>query len=350
MANPGQFFRSYLISYLFWFALALGSFVLLLIHHLTHGIWGVAAHPAFKSAAQTLPLFAVLFIPILFGLKFLYPWAIPEEVMKDSLLQHKSEYLNASFFSIRTGVYFFIWLGLLFAFFQSTKKLSSGTSFTKFLSGLGIILCGLAATFASVDWMMSLEPHWFSSMYGVSFAAGHILAALAFAIIITWNISKHSPFSKTITPQHFHDLGNLLLAFVMFWTYVNFSQFLIIWSGNLPEDHLWYHHRLKGGWGFVGIALVLFHFFLPFLALLFRSTKRKGWMVSIVAATILIMRWVDYFWLVVPPFSPQGPYIHWLDLITLLGIGGIWFGIFSFCLKRNLPSDEYREHYGASHD
>jgi hypothetical protein len=191
----------------------------------------------------------------------------------------------------------------------------------------------LTATFSSVDWMMSLEPHWFSTMYGILVIIGQLLATLSFAVVVIVLLADVPPLSEVLTAAHFHDLGNLLLAFVMLWAYMNISQFLIIWSGNLPEEIPWYIHRTQGGWGWLALVVIIFFFTLPFLLLLSRQIKRQPQLLARVAAALLVMHAVDLCWFVVPAFQPAGIVLHWLDIMTLPGIGGIWLGVFIWQLK-----------------
>jgi hypothetical protein len=333
-----QFFRSYLLAYLFWIGIALGSLAIVMLHHLVGGAWGSVIRRLLESGTQTLPLMALLFAPLLFGLQDLYIWARPQEVLADELLRHKSPYLNVPFFVTRTALYFAAWIGAAYLLNKwSLEHDRAGepavTRRLRFLSGPGLVLYGLTVTFASIDWVMSLEPHWLSTIYGILFIVGQGLATLAFVIIVLSLLADREPLSKVISASHFHDLGNLLLAFVMLWTYIAFSQYLIIWSGNLPEEIPWILHRTTGGWEWIGLLLVPFHFVLPFLLLLSRDTKRKARMLFKVALLIFLMRLVDLFWLVAPAFHPSGLSLHWMDLAATIGVGGIWIAVFVWQLK-----------------
>lgn len=337
--SPAQFFRSYLVAYLFWIGIALGSIAIVMLHHLTGGAWGFVIRRLLESGTRTLPVMAGLFVPLLFGLPDLYIWARPEEVAGNEILQHKSLYLNIPFFVIRTIIYFAAWIGVGYllskwSLEQDRTAEPSPTHRLQSLSGPGLLVYGLTMTFASIDWVMSLEPEWFSTIFGISFMVGQVLASLAFMIVVAILLADREPLSDVVSPAHFHDLGNLLLAFVMLWAYMAFVQFLIIWSGNLPEEISWYLHRMKGGWEWVGVFLILFHFAVPFLLLLSRGTKRRIRMLSTVAAMIFCMRLVDLFWLVTPAFHPKGLRLHWMDLVAPIGVGGIWIGVFVWQLKR----------------
>ena len=334
-----QFLRSYLLAYLFWTGIALGSLAILLLHHLVGGEWGFVIRRALESGTRTLPLMALLFLPVLFGIQDVYIWARPEVVAADEMLQHKSHYLNSPFFLFRAAVYFAIWIGIAYFLnrWSAEQDRTADPSFARrlqLLSGPGLLLYGLTVTFAFVDWVMSLEPHWYSTVYGVMFMVGQALGGLAFVIAVTALLAKRKPLSEVIAPRHFHDLGNLLLAFVMLWAYIAFSQYLIIWSGNLPEEISWYLSRSSGGWQWVALALFLFHFCLPFLVLLSRGAKRRVEILAGVAVAMMLMRLVDLFWLVAPAFHPAQLRIHWMDLVAPIGVGGIWVAVFVWQLGK----------------
>ena len=353
--NPEQFFRSYLLAYLFWIGIALGCFAIVMLHHLVGGAWGFVIRRLLESGTRTLPLMAVLFLPLLLGLHDLYHWAHPAEVAGDKILQHKSLYLNIPFFLARAGMYFAVWIAVTYLLNKwSLTQDRTGEAFLtrrlQFLSGPGLVLYVLTVTFASIDWVMSLEPHWFSTIYGIMFVVGQALAALAFVTAVAVLLADREPLSQVISSAHFHDLGNLLLAFVVLWAYVAFSQYLITWSANLAEEITWYLHRTKGGWAWIGLFLILFHFILPFLLLLSRDTKRRTRMLLIVASTVICMRLVDLFWLVMPAFHPAGFSVHWMDLVAPIGVGGIWVAVFVWQLKRGallpLHDPRLREAFG----
>ena len=338
--SPGRFFQAYLFGYLLWIGIALGCLALLMLHHLVSGRWGFVVQRLLEAGVRTLPLLAVLFVPLLFGLGHLYAWARPDAVAADELLRHKQAYLNATGFFARAVVYFAVWVGLgtLLTMLSNRQDQGEGaaalTLRMKVVSGPGLAFHGLAVTFAAIDWAMSLEPQWFSSIYGVVFLVGQGLAALAFVIVVAALLAKREPLRTVIGPQQFHDLGNLLLAFVMLWAYIAFSQFLIIWSGNLPEEIPWYLNRMAGGWQGLALILVVFHFAAPFLVLLSRSTKRRANVLLIVASGLLLMRFIDLFWLIAPAFHPGRLTIHWLDFATPVGLGGIWLASFLSNVKR----------------
>jgi hypothetical protein len=294
--SPDQFFRSYLFAYVFWIGLALGSLAITLLHHLSGGRWGAVIRRVLESGTRTFPLLALLFLPLIPGIRALYLWSDQKKVAADHILQQKSAYLNVPFFLGRTALYFAVWLILAYFLNKWSRQEDQGSTATlqsrfQFLGGIGLLLYGLTATFASVDWMMSLEPHWFSTIYGLLVITGQVLSAFAFVIAVASILMQHSPLSEKLTSTLFHDLGKLMFAFVMVWAYLAFSQFLIIWSGNLPEEIPWYKHRLTHGWQILGLFIVIFHFALPFLLLLSRDLKKNPRLLSMIAVGVLFMRW-----------------------------------------------------------
>ncbi len=330
---PDQFFRSYLMGFLYWFGIALGSMAILMIHHIAGGAWGAVIRRVLESAIGTIPLLALLFVPIALGVHHLFEWSHADVVAKDAVLQSKSAYLNVPFFLIRAVFYFAVWIAIATLFRRwSVEQDQSGdpriTVRMEMLSRGGLVLYGLTVTFAAVDWVMSLEPHWFSTVYGLLVMAGQGLAAFAFSIALAVLLSRQESVARYFGPSQFHDLGNLMLAFTMIWAYLSFSQLLIIWSGNLPEETTWYLTRSQGGWRAVGYALLFLHFAVPFAVLLSRRLKRTASKLVVVALWMLAMRFVDLHWLVQPSFSPQSALPHWLDFTAVVGIGGLWIWFF----------------------
>ncbi len=323
--NVIQFFRSYLIAYLFWIGVALGCMAILMLHHMVGGTWGFAIRRLLESGTKTLPLMAALFIPLPFGLTQLYKWAAE----KNSLSGFKALYLNTSFFYGRTAAYFAAWI-ILAHFLSKWSQDQDETGETgltwrlQSLSGPGLLVYGLTVTFASVDWVMSLEPRWFSTIYGMIFMVTQALAAMAFVTVVVTMLADRKPLSDIISPMLLNDFGNLLLTFTMLWAYLSYSQYVIIWSGNLQDEVPWYVTRAHGGWAWVALFLIVFHFAVPFLLLLSRTVKRRREVLAVVAAGLVVMSLVDVFWLTAPVFDPAGPEFHWMDWLAVIGIGGIW--------------------------
>lgn len=336
-ARP-QFFHAYLISYLFFLGLALGSMAILMIQYITGGAWGAVIRRLLESATRTLPLMALLFLPIALGLTDLYEWARPEHVAHDPILQHKSLYLNVPFFLGRAVFYFAAWITTAYflnrwSYEQDAAADPRLTRRLEMMSRGGLLLYALTMTFASMDWGMSLEPHWFSTLYGVMFMGGQGLSTFAFMIPMAALLADRQPFARIISPAQFHDLGKLMLAFVMLWAYFALSQYLIIWSANLPEEIPWYLARTKNGWQWVALVLVIVHFALPFLVLLSRDIKRHARAVAVVALILIFARFVDLFWLLRPAVAPEGFAIHWLDPAAAAAVGGMWMWLFVSQLK-----------------
>jgi hypothetical protein len=300
---------------------------------------------------------AIFVLPLLFGLRTLYSWADPEKVKLDSMLQYKAPYLNVHFFIVRTAIYFVVWM--VMAYFlnkwsreqdetakpELTRRLQS-------LSGPGLVIFGLTVTYASVDWVMSLEPHWFSTIYGMIFMVTEGLAAMSIVTVAVILLSSHKPFADLLSKRVLNDYGNLLLTFTMLWAYLSFSQYLIIWSGNLQDEIPWYVSRASGGWAWVALALVIFHFAVPFLLLLSRFVTRRTRWLGVVAAIQIVMSVVDIFWLTVPAYERSGPQFHWMDWVAILGIGGIWFWRFMGNLKSRplLPLHDPRMEVVGQHE
>ncbi|HUJ31869.1 MAG TPA: hypothetical protein VLY23_11360 [Candidatus Acidoferrum sp.] len=335
-----QFFRSYLFAFVYWISIPLGCVAILMMHHLTGGWWGYPIRRLLEAGSRTFALMALLFVPLFFGLSRLYPWAGPlENVMKDSVLAYKRPYMNPGFFTVRTVIYFAIWLLIAFLLNRWSREQDRTAnpklaSKLEAMAGPGLILWGIAVTYSSVDWVMSIESHWFSTIYGMIFMVIQALTAMSFVIFALRMLSDREPLKDCVTPAQYNDLGNLMLTFVMLWTYLQFSQFLIIWQGNLKDEIPWYMTRAFGGWGGIAIVLLVLHFAVPFFLLLQRPVKRRLRTLSIVCGLLIFLSVVDVYWLIIPGFEPGGPYFHPTDFLALIGIGGLWIGAFLAQLKR----------------
>ena len=345
LRDPAQGLRSYLFAFLFWIGVALGCQSILMIHHLSGGRWGLGIHRMLEAGSRTLRWAWVAFLPLAFDLVFdvgkVFPWTHADA--NDALLQKKLPFLNVPFFLARAAFYFACWavLAHLLSKWSLERDRSADPRYGEKLQGLsggGLVLMGLTITFASVDWAMSLNPHWFSTIYGVLFMVGQALSALSFMIVLVALLGEERPLSSVISRESVHDLGKLLFAFVMLWAYMSLSQFLIIWSANLPEEIPWYIQRLSGGWQILALALVAFHFVLPFVLLLSRNLKRNARVLAAVAGGVFLARLLDLYWLIAPDFQAHGEAgpglsVHWLDLVAPLFLGGVWLLLFTQELK-----------------
>lgn len=323
--DPAGLLRAWLIAFLFWLGISLGSMALLMIWHLTGGTWAHVLKSAFAAAMAPLPILALAFVPIALGWRLLYPWTadLPEH------LEHLGGWVSIPFFLLRAVLYLGAWLAL--AHILQRRVLIRGREGAIGPSTAGLLIYPLTMTFATWDWVMALGHHYGSAMFGVSMLVRQIIAAIAFAVVIT---GLRGTFGKGREKQRSIDTGNLLLGTIMLWGYFDFSAFLIVWSGNLPREISWYLPRLYGAWTGVAIVLVLTALLLPFVLLLFRGIKRRAWLLISVAAIVLATRYLDLIWIVHPSFSPDAAVIHWFDPVALLAIGGPWMLRFAPALAR----------------
>ncbi len=324
-----SFLRAYLIAYMFWLGLSLGCLALLMVQYLSGGLWGLVIRRFLEAGAKVLPMMFFLFWPILFLRTHLYHWMLDP-------VKENHWYLNTAGWIIRYALYFVIWLVLMKVLTNWGDRLDNPwDKYPGFqaISGLGCVLYALTTSFAAVDWVMSLDPHWGSTIYGLIFLVGQCLSALCFCIIMLTVATRSEPYSEIVKPMQFHDIGKLTLAFVMLFAYFSFSQWLIIWSGNLPDEISWYLQRIRGWWGYIILAIILLHFALPFAMLLSRELKRAGRRLIGLAFLLLFMRWVDTYWYVVPNFK-NGPYFNIWYVIAPIGMGGLWLANFFYNLRQ----------------
>ncbi len=335
--NRPEFFRAWLAPFVFWFLIAAGALAVLMLQYVTGGEWGVLIRRPLGAAARTIPLFLLLGLPIAFGLSSIYSWARPEAA-HDPLLVQKQLWLNPTGWLVRALIYFALmslwaWrIRVLSLDFAKTRSPYTELSRRKW-SAAGLLVIVLVLTLASVDWVMSLEPKWYSSMFGIAFTVGAGLSAFAFVTFFLTLLADNDAMKGVLKPTHFRDLGNLMLAFTMLWAYTNFSQFLLIWYGNIKEETPYYLKRMHGVWGWMAAALILFHFFLPFFMLLMRSIKDRPRTIAIVTIILLVMRFVDVYWLVAPAHYGENFHFSWITIFAFLGIGGIWLWAFIQQLK-----------------
>jgi hypothetical protein len=336
--QPDRFYSAYLLGFMLWVGLSLGCLALLMLVHMTGGDWGQAVRRILEAGTRTIPMMAVFFIPVIFGLRHLYTWARPEDIARSKHLQEITRtYLNPTWFVIRAVVYFAIWILLSWllnkwsAEQDNPPARDTGHRF-RVLSGPGLVLYAFTLAFASIDWVMSLNPAWISTIYGLLFLAGECLSAVCFVIAVVAILHRHRPLAEFMKPGYIHDYGNLMLTFIMVWAYFSFSQWLIIWAGNLPEEISWYLRRLHGGWQVIGLLLALFHFAVPFAFLLSRPLKRNVAKLVYLAAFLMIMRYIDMFWYIEPTFHERFA-LSWLDVVVPIAIGGFWLALFFRYLK-----------------
>jgi hypothetical protein len=338
-----RFFHSYLVAFMFVLGLSLGSLGLLMLQHLTGGHWGIMTRRPLESATRVLPVVAVFFLPIaIFGMNYLYKeWLGAPSTGEGALSEMQKSYLTRNGFLLRAVIYFAVWLLLVFIFNRWSKEQDANREDRalrrrlKMLAGPGIILYVFVMTFAAIDWVMSLSPHWASTIYGFLFVIGQLISSMSLMIAVLVLLSRTAPMEGLIQSRHLHDLGKLLLSFVMLWAYFGFSQLLIIWSGNLPEEISFYRTRLYGGWGVVAVLVLIFHFFAPFFFLLPRDVKRSAKLLPKIAMWLIFMRLVDLFWLTRPEFTSSAvPGL--MDVGAVLALTGIWFAVFARNLK-SLP-------------
>ncbi|HEY1921854.1 MAG TPA: hypothetical protein VGG44_03730 [Tepidisphaeraceae bacterium] len=349
-AERNQFFNAYLFGWLFWLGISLGCLTLSMLHYLTGGGWGVLIRPITLSAARVLPLLFILFLPIFLGMTILFPWARSEELARDPILRHDHAFLNAPLFFIRYLIYFAVWIGLTFGL---THAKSEGIR--RRISAGGLIAYVVLISLAGVDWIMSREPHWSSSVFGFILSMAQSLTGLCFAIVILWSRAEIPSIAKFAKPKHFIDLGNLLLMFIILWAYMNFAQFLVTWTGNEQPDIAWYVQRTYGGWRFVAGIIIFIHFLLTFFILLSRAMKRDINRLGLICAILLLLRVLDAYWNIGPLENndPHGGFVlSPLDVLAWLGIGGLWYATFSRILKTApllaLSTDEEGSTYGES--
>jgi len=335
--DPKQFAFSWLWAFLFFLSLALGALYFVLIHYATQAGWGIVVRRLAENTMASLPLFAVLFIPVLLGMGELFPWVHPAE--HNHLLDGKAPYLNTSFFVIRAAFYFVAWSAIAWTFIRNSRRQDGShepgiSRMLKRVSGPAIIVLALTQTFAAVDWIMSLDPFWYSTIFGVYWFAGSFVSFFALVTIMVVRLRRWGFLTDVVGLEHFHDLGKLLFAFTVFWAYIGFSQYFLIWYGNIPEETIFFRHRLEGSWSAVSLLLAAGHFVVPFFFFMPRTIKRKPALLAAGAAWMLAMHAVDVYWLVMPLMHPHGVSISGLDIAAFLAIGGLFVGLVAWMMLR----------------
>jgi hypothetical protein len=354
--NATHFWQSYLFAYVFWAGLALGCLGIFFLHNVVGGNWGVAIRRFVESGLQTLPLIALFAIPIFFAMNTLYSWTHADVRAHDFAVGHKAIYMNVPFFIGRTILFFVIWVFLGFRILRMANEheRTGDPALFKRIKGASapaLLIFVVSTTYAFIDWIMSLEPDWYSTIYPWMFTVGEVLLTFAFMIAVLILLSKREPFASFVKPAHYLDLGNLMLAFTMLWAYMSFAQLLIIWSENLPDEIPWYVRRFSGGWGYVAWTISVFHFCVPFFLLLMRFIKRNPNLLRWVALWMIALRFLDVFWIIEPAFRQRGLEVYWTDIVAPIGIGGVWIAYFIRNLKARpllVPSDP-RNTYARAH-
>ncbi len=326
--DHAQFFQAYLTAFTFFTTLGLGGLFFLLIHHVTGAYWGIVLRRVAENLAYTLPIMGLAMIPLFFGMHDLFHWSHEEAVAHDSILQWKAPYLNTTFFFIRSIIIFAGWTWLVYglrslSLAQDAGDAASQVKMRRKAAG-GIVLFALTVTVFAFDWLMSLDPHWYSTIFGVYVFSGGFLAALALLSILAITL-RNNGAGEIITAEHTHDLGKFLFAFTAWWAYIGGAQYFLIWYGNIPEETIWFLHRWEHGWKFVSLFLILFHFIVPFIVLALRAVKRIPVLIVAISSMMLFMHYVDHFWLVNPTFNDHHFRISWMHVTTFLGLGGIFF-------------------------
>ena len=337
--NPKQFFFSWLVSFLFFVSLALGALFFVLIQYATQGGWSIVLRRIGETTFTTIPVMAVLFLPLLFGLGDLYAWAVPGAAEHDALLRWKAPYLNVPFFLIRAALFFGIWTFMALLYYRGSRGQDATgdpavSARLRLFAGPGIIVLALTQTFASVDWIMSLTPHWYSTMFGVYFFAGSFVGFIALLSVAAVAMRRAGLLDTVINAEHLQDVGKMLFAFMIFWTYIAFSQFFLIWYGNLPEETIWYKARMEGSWLAVSIFIMAGHFVAPFFYLMGRAVKRNGVTLAIGGAWLLLMHFVDLYWQVMPTLHPEGIRPSVLDVAAFVAVGGCFVAAVSWLMRR----------------
>ena len=331
--NTTQAAFSYHTAFMFWLSIALGALFLTILHHLVGAVWSVVLRRVFETMASMLPLMVLFFLPVLFGRSHLFEWLHPEAVAADALLQQKTAYLNLPFFLIRAALFLGAWSLLSRWFYQkSLENDGSGDDALigrlRRLSPLAVILFALTLTFAAFDWLMSLDAHWFSTIFGVYYFSGCVVGALSVLTLLTLYFDKPGFLKGLVSVEHYHDLGKLLFTFTVFWAYIAFSQYFLIWYANIPEETVWFSHRWIGSWKTITLLLVIGHFVIPFFLLIVRALKRNRLLLQVMSIWLLLMHWLDIFWLVMPNLHHHEAHVSWLDVTATVGIGGVLIAVF----------------------
>jgi hypothetical protein len=333
LTDPQRFFRSYLIAFAYTSLIGLGAFFFVMVQYLTGSAWSVTTRRIMENIMSTLPFGLILFVPVAFGLRYIYPWMDPAVVAASADLRFKAAYLSPDFFLFRNVGYFVLWSIWIFSIYRQTTKQDTERSIKQMnilsrWSAPGLFLAVLVGSLASFDWLMSVEPAWFSTMFGLVALSGGALSFFSVVVLICLGFRRAGVLVHSITKEHYHDLGKWLFALTAFYTYVAFSQYMLIWYSNQPAETIWFRHRMAGTWLAVSLAMPFLRFLIPFFALLCRPAKRSLSVIGFFAVWSLIVEYIDLYWIVMPVYYPNGPQPHWLDVATLattVGISGLVF-------------------------
>ncbi len=331
--NPAQFYRSYLVAFALVLGVTLGSMAVSMLHHMSRGAWGLVIRRILEASSRTLPLVALFAVPLLFGLRHVYPWADPARVATDEILRHRAAYMNPTAVVVRLALCLAVWTFFALALSRLSKTQDEAPSAglerrMQLVAAPGLAVYCLLITVVAIDLLMSTDAHWYSAIYGIYVVGGQAIAGMSFTLLVALTLARSEPFRSAVQERHVHDWGKLLFAFTMLWAYFAVSQLIIIWSGDLPEEITFYKARVTGGWMAVSLALALFQFAVPFVFLLSANFKKNLGKLSAVALLLLVMRGVDLFWLVAPAWHPEGFSLHWLDLALPIALMGLWIAAF----------------------
>ena len=325
--DHAQFFQAYLTAFTFFTTIGLGGLFFVLIHHITGAYWGVVMRRVAENIACTLPIMGLAMIPLFFGMHDLFHWSHEEAVAHDAILQWKAPWLNTTFFIIRNILFFVIWgwlaRGLRVLSLAQDKGDAESLGKMRRKAAGGTVLYAITVTLFSFDWLMSLDPHWYSTIFGVYVFSGGFLAAIALLSILAIRL-RNNGAGELVTAEHTHDLGKFLFAFTAWWAYIGGAQYFLIWYGNIPEETIWFLHRWEHGWKYVGLFLILFHFIIPFFVLAFRAVKRVPVLIVSISSLALFMHYIDHFWMINPVFNDHLLHFSWMHITTFLGLGGVF--------------------------
>lgn len=330
--EPASFYQSYLVGFLMALGIPLGAMFFVMVQYLTGSAWSVPMRRIAESLAVSVAICALLFIPIVFGIHTLFEWSHTEVVAKDPVLSQKAGYLNETWFLIRAAIYFTLWIIWSVSIYRHSVRQDSDHSIEHMHSNSrwsapGLLMVMLTASLAAIDWIMSLTPHWYSTMWGIYYMSGAALSFVAVWTLICLGFRQSGILTGEIRREHYHDLGKWIFALVCFWGYISFSQYMLIWYGNIPEETIWFRQRGEGIWHFWFLLLVWGHFILPFLLLTMRSAKRNYKMLAIMGVWALLMEYADIYFMVIPTFRTHAP-LHWLDIACVgatLSVLGLFF-------------------------